>query len=221
MKKNNIQSTLPIFLIIIGNVASGKSTATHILSKKLKLPVIEADTLFQTTNPYREDFLKDMPRWALINELWMTVNRVEILSSYQSKKSSQIVLVDSGLLMSWAYTFAHHHDGVMSDRDWQLYQQIFNVVANDFLSNIRVLYLNYPVPVLMERIAKRGRRYELDYYTSEYVTCLGKGLTALVTKLKNKIPIVEFGPSQADDFESSESNQHKLIDVFKTIRDTQ
>jgi deoxyadenosine/deoxycytidine kinase len=216
MHKKNSDNSTPIFLIIVGNIASGKSTATNILAKALKIPFIEADLLFQTTNPYREDFLSDMSRWALANELWMTVNRVKILKNYAQENGSNVVLVDSGLLMSWVYTFAHQSDGVLDQRDWSLYQQLFSTIAQDFNRNIRVLHLDYSIPTLLERVARRGREYELQYYTAHYLSSLNRGIGELVKSLKKQsIPVQRISEEKISDFEHDDEQQKEFVKVVQ------
>lgn len=195
-------------LTIIGNVGSGKTTLLPILQKKLHASVIHADNLFQTTNPFRDQFLSDMPRWAFSNELWLTVERVKIYKEHLQENTDKIVLIDSGLLMSWVYAYSHVLVGKMSQEEWDLFDTLFKDLTKDMLKHTSVLYLDYSLPTLMKRIKKRGRDYELAMYTEEYLTQLDGGLKALLSMLSEQnTTIITISEDEAGDFESDKDKQ--------------
>jgi deoxyadenosine/deoxycytidine kinase len=204
------------YITIIGNVGAGKSTLINLINKKLKLPVLLADELFQTTDPFQKNFLKDMERWALANELWLTKERALLLKKYAKNCKEKVVIIDSGLLMSWVYTRSHVLGGVLTKNEWNLYKDIFDIVSKDFIDNMGIIYLDYSCSTLLKRIKKRGRDYEINGYSKKYVLHIQKGLDQLVSKIKkdNK-NILHIDEKNIPDFENEKRDQEKLIKMIK------
>jgi deoxyadenosine/deoxycytidine kinase len=204
----------PQFLTIIGNIGSGKSTAARTLSKALGLPFIDADSLFQTIDPFAKNYLKDIPRWAFTNELWLTIKRAELIA--KQADPNKFTVVDSGLLMSWMYGRAHRLAGDFTEKEWRFFSQLYSHFAADFMSKTLVLRLKYTMPTILERIKKRGREFELEYYTPEYLNGLENGLNALEKKLKrNEIPLLIINERTVPDFVSYKKDSKLLIKKTK------
>ena len=185
-------------ITVIGNIGSGKTTLTPVIAKKLKAKTVMADNLFQTVDPFRELYLKDLKRWALANELWLTLERVILVKKYLKKHQGQKLVVDSGLLMSWAYTHGHFLSGIMTKDEWQLYRRLFDRVAISLFASSVVVALECSVETLMKRIKKRGRQFELEYYNPVYLSRIDKGLEKLKEKLKRKgIKVVSISEQDA------------------------
>jgi len=80
-----------------------------------------------------------------------------------------------------AHIFARalHAMGNINERDYQTYQQLFNVVVKKLPPPSLLIYLKAPVPLLLKRIQKRGRSIEntidsayldlLDSYYEEWI----------------------------------------------------
>ena len=173
-------------ITVIGNIGSGKTTLTPILAKALKAREVFADNLFQTVDPFRELYLNDTKRWALANELWLTLERVVLVKKYLKEKKDRLLVVDSGLLMSWAYTNGHYLSGNMTKEEWQLYRRLFDKIAISLFASSVVVALECSVETLMQRIKQRGRKFELEYYNPVYLERIDKGLEKLKEKLKRK-----------------------------------
>jgi len=212
MKKN--PSKLPT-LTIIGNIASGKSTLMEILTKELVAEFVDADSLFQTTDPFATPYLADMKRWAFTNELWLTYERVALLR--QAEKAQQgLLIVDSGLLISWVYTYSHFLVGNITVDEWELYERIYDSLTADLLKNKYVVRLQYSIDTLMERLQKRGRDYELAFYTREYLGQIEIGLGALEKKLAGSgVKFITIAEELIGDFENSLSDKAAVVALIK------
>lgn len=162
-------------LTVIGNIGSGKSTLTPILTKVLGATAIDADDLFQTSDPFARRFLKDISRWGFTNEVWMTLARVQLIRSQIHKATTEWVVIDSGLVMSWVYTYGHFAAGKIDSDEWQLYQDLYSELTKDISLNA-IVYLDYENDVLLDRIKKRGREYELEFYKKDYLDQITQGL---------------------------------------------
>ncbi len=214
-----MSKTKPNTLIIVGNIASGKSTAMALLAKRFGARQIQADELFQTTDPFAKSYLKDIPRWAFTNELWLTVERSTMIHSAIARKTQKLTIIDSGLLMSWVYSYGHHVAKTMNPDEWELYQRLYDAVSQKVLRRTAILMLRYPIPTLMKRMKKRGRAFELQYYNRAYLNQIQKGLDALQEKLKKyHIPIIIVDEHECPDFESNTCDldliEKRLKEVF-------
>ncbi|MEP7166674.1 MAG: deoxynucleoside kinase [Candidatus Woesebacteria bacterium] len=199
-------------LTIIGNVASGKSTLMPILVKALKAYPVDADDLFQTSDPFAKPYLADMKRWAFANETWLTMERIKILRGELRKKKQKLTIIDSGLLMSWVYTYSHLLVGNITEDEWSLYHTLYDELTDGLFANTHVVKLSYSMDTLMERLKKRGRDYELAFYTREYLGQLELGLSALYEKLLQKnVKVIEVTEEFVSDFENNQDDCSKII----------
>lgn len=199
---------------VIGNVGAGKSSVISLVKKTLKAESLDADNLFQTTDPFRESYLKDIGRWSLANETWLTIQRAEMIRNALEECKSEWLVVDSGLLMSWVYTHSHLLVGEMNKEEWSLYETIFDKWARGLESDV-VVWLDYSVETLMGRIVKRGRDYELSYYTPQYLNNLQLGLSALTEKLKKEgAKLVKVSEQAVPDFVVNKKDESKLKQII-------
>ncbi len=212
MKRDDLKSMSAKTLTIIGNVASGKSTLMPILVKSLGAHAVDADDLFQTSDPFAKPYLADMKRWAFANETWLTIERIKILRAELGKRKQGITIIDSGLLMSWVYTYSHLLVGNITDDEWRLYHTLYDELTDGLFKNTHVVKLSYSMDTLMERLKKRGRDYELAFYTREYLGQLELGLSALHEKLTSKdVKVIEVTEEFVTDFENNPDDAKKII----------
>lgn len=198
-------------LTIIGNIAAGKSTLMPILTKKFDAEFVDADNLFQTSDPFATPYLADMKRWAFANELWLTYERVKLLKTAKENQQG-LLIIDSGLLMSWVYTYSHLLVGNITEDEWNLYKSMYDVLTQDLFSNTHVIRLRYSMDTLMERLKKRGRDYELAFYTREYLAQIELGLSALIEKLeKHHVNIITIDEESIQDFEKNKDEAAALV----------
>lgn len=190
-------------ITIIGNVASGKSTLTQLLADHLNIEKLEADDLFQTQNPLAKPFLADMKRWGFTNEVWMTYHRASLIAESIAQSSGKQTIIDSGLFMNWVYAYSHFAAGIFTKHEWELYQKIYNMTESRFADYSQVaISLHYPLPLLLERINKRGRDYELQQYKETYLTQLASGIAGVEKKIRDaNIPLIIITENDAPHFD--------------------
>ncbi|AKM79089.1 MAG: hypothetical protein UX85_C0003G0113 [Candidatus Beckwithbacteria bacterium GW2011_GWB1_47_15] len=209
-------------ITVIGNIASGKSTAVPILAEALGGQAVFADELFQTVDPFRDRFLVDIKRWALANELWLAVERVNLLKTHLKDAKRRWQVIDSGILMSWAFTHSHFLAGNLTEDEWRLFEVIYRRLTDDFLAGTVVVALSCPVATLRKRVVKRGRveeerRFEIKYYQKKYLNNINKGLTALKRKLRQekKVKLISVNEGKIMDFAATERGKKQLVRLVK------
>jgi deoxyadenosine/deoxycytidine kinase len=150
-------------IAIVGNIGAGKTTLTELLAKNYGW-----DPLFEAVdnNPYLEDFYSDMKRWSFNLQIYFLNTRYRQIIDIQ--KGGHNIIQDRTIYED-AYIFAENlHDmGLMTTRDYQNYQAIFDNMTEYIKPPDLLIYLRASVPTLVNNIQRRGREYEtgirLDY----------------------------------------------------------
>ncbi|MDB5007374.1 MAG: Deoxyadenosine/deoxycytidine kinase [Mucilaginibacter sp.] len=150
-------------IAIVGNIGAGKTTLTELLAKNYGWdPLYEA----VDNNPYLEDFYSDMKRWSFNLQIYFLNSRYRQIIEIQ--KNGHNIIQDRTIYED-AYIFAENlHDmGLMTTRDYENYQSIFDNVTEFIKPPDLLIYLKASVPTLVNNIQRRGREYEsgirLDY----------------------------------------------------------
>lgn len=171
------------FITIIGNVGSGKSTLAAFLAHALGAHHISADELYKS-NPFFNDAVVDRGRWSLASDLWFLLKRIELVKKLDAQLQKKMVVQDSGLLMSWVYANSRRDAGHMNKKEQKIYTMISDKLTTTIPKENLVIYLNLPISILLERIRKRGRNFEIKFHTQQYLAGLDRSLKRLVIRLK-------------------------------------
>ena len=145
-----------VYIAIAGNIGSGKTTLTTLLSKHYKWkPHFEA----VDNNPYLNDYYKDVPRWSFNLEVFFLKERFRNLLEISQ---SQVPIIQDRSIFEGVYVFtANNKDmGHLSDRDYETYMELFNCMVSVVNYPRLLIYLRSSVPHLVANIQKRGREYE-------------------------------------------------------------
>jgi deoxyadenosine/deoxycytidine kinase len=174
-------------IAIAGNIGSGKTTLTGLLSKHFGWDAHYEDI---DDNPYLNDFYNDMQRWSFNLQIYFLNTRFnQILSFRRSGKT----LVQDRTIYEDAYIFAPnlHAMGLMSTRDFENYFTLFNMLASLIQPPDLIIYLRASVPTLVKQIQKRGRKYE-DNIRLDYLKRLNERYEAWIESYKlGKMLIVD------------------------------
>jgi deoxyadenosine/deoxycytidine kinase len=150
-------------LAIAGNIGSGKTTLTSLLSKHYKWEAHYEDA---DENPYLNDFYNDMQRWSFNLQVYFLNNRFSQVQEFRTK--GQNVIQDRTIYED-AYIFAPnlHAMGLMTSRDFESYFSLFKLMESFIQPPDLLIYLRASIPKLVDQISMRGREYEesirLDY----------------------------------------------------------
>lgn len=144
------------FVAIAGNIGSGKSSLTTLLSKELGFfPFYES----VDDNPYLSDFYGDMKRWSFNLQIYFLSHRFQMHKKIV--ESSQSVIQDRTIYED-AQIFAKniHLIGRMDDRDYKNYVSLFNAMIQFLKPPDLLIYLRANVDTLTNQIKRRGRSFE-------------------------------------------------------------
>ncbi len=153
-------------IAIAGNIGSGKTTLTGLLSKHFKWQAQYEDV---DTNPYLESFYEDMRRWSFNLQVYFLNSRFRQVVDIRKRGKS---VIQDRTIYEDAYIFAPnlHAMGLMTTRDFENYSSLFELMSSFIQPPDLLIYLKASVPTLVNQIQKRGRDYEnairLDYLKS-------------------------------------------------------
>lgn len=146
------------YLVVAGNIGVGKSTLVRYLHERLGWePFYEA----VVDNPYIADFYADMPRWAFQSQMFFLTRR---LQAHHELLMRPGVVVQDRSVYEDAEIFARnlYLQGRMSERDYATYSDMYRVLKLFLPPPHLIVYLQASVETLRERIARRGRDYEMN-----------------------------------------------------------
>lgn len=150
-------------IAIAGNIGSGKTTLTTMLAKRYNwIPQFEP----VDDNPYLYDFYADMTRWSFNLQIYFLNKRFRDVVAIS--KSNDTIIQDRTIFED-ACIFAPnlHSMGMMSDRDFDNYTDLFNLMMSLVKLPDLLIYIRSGIPNLVSHIQKRGREFEksirIDY----------------------------------------------------------
>ena len=173
-------------IAIAGNIGCGKTTLTNMLAKHYGWkPRFESVDF----NPYLQDFYEDMSRWSFNLQIYFLNKRFKDI--VEISKSSEYIIQDRTIYED-ARIFAPnlHEQGYMSDRDFDNYTDLFNLMMSLVKMPDLMIYIRSSIPNLVAQIQKRGREYEASMRI-DYLQGLNDKYEAWIKDYKGKLIIVD------------------------------
>ena len=174
-------------IAVAGNIGSGKTTLTRLLSKHFgwKPHYEEVDN-----NPYLESFYEDMKRWSFNLQVYFLNSRFRQVLDIRN--SGEDIIQDRTIYED-AYIFAANlYDmGLMETRDYENYRSLFELMSSFLEAPDLLIYLRASVPTLVRQIQKRNRDYEQSIRL-DYLNALNRRYEDWISKYsKGKLLVIE------------------------------
>ena len=201
-------------IAIAGNIGSGKTTLTKMLAHRYGwTPRFEP----VDNNPYLEDFYADMKRWSFNLQVYFLNKRFkEVVEISQSDET----IIQDRTIFEDARIFAPnlHGQGLMSDRDFQNYSDLFDLMISLVKLPDLMIYIRSTIPNLVSQIQKRGRDYE-QTIRLDYLEGLNKRYEEWIATYKGNLIIVDgdtlkFGDNVQDFKKVTDMIDAKLYGLF-------
>jgi deoxyadenosine/deoxycytidine kinase len=190
-------------IAIAGNIGSGKTTLTSLLSKHYGWDAHYEDV---DDNPYLNDFYKDMQQWSFNLQVYFMKSR---FGQVQKIHNGDKNVIQDRTIYEDAFIFAPnlHAMGLMSTRDFDNYSSLFNLMNAFIPAPNLLIYLRSSVPNLVEQIQKRGRDYE-NSIRLDYLNRLNERYEAWISEYENKLLIIDVDDL---DFQNNKEDLGKII----------
>lgn len=194
-------------IAIAGNIGSGKTTLTSLLSKHYGWQAHYEDA---DDNPYLNDFYEDMQRWSFNLQIYFLNSR--FAQMLDIRKSGRNVIQDRTIFED-AHIFAPnlHAMGLMTSRDFENYFSLFRLMESLIQAPDLIIYLRASVPTLVSQIQKRGRDYE-NAIRIDYLKRLNERYEAWISTYEGgKLIIIDVDENKFSD------NPEHLGDIIRRI----
>jgi len=181
-------------IAIAGNIGSGKTTLTQLLSRHYGWEAHFEDV---DENPYLDDFYAEMQRWSFNLQIYFLNSRFRQVVDIRQKGRN---VIQDRTIYEDAYIFAPnlHAMGLMTSRDFGNYSALFELMDSFIQAPDLLIYLRASVPTLVGQIQKRGRSYEtsirLDYLQrlneryEAWISTYDKGRLLIIDVDNNRFP---------------------------------
>mgnify|MGYP006320761331 FL=1 len=191
-------------LAIAGNIGSGKTTLTKILASRFGwTPHFEP----VDNNPYLEDYYKDMNRWSFNLQIYFLNKRFHDV--VEIAQSNDTIIQDRTIFEDACIFAPNLHDmGLMSDRDFDNYTDLFNLMISLVRLPDLLIYIRTGIPRLVEHIQKRGRDYE-QTMRLDYLKGLNRRYEDWIAGYKGKMMVID---GDTVDFEGSPKDFGRIAD---------
>jgi deoxyadenosine/deoxycytidine kinase len=147
-----------MYLAVSGNIGSGKSSLTELLSGRYGLQAVYEAV---SENPYLEDFYHDMARYSFHSQIFFLSRRLEqhllVINGASGVIQDRTLFEDAMIFAQNLYA-----TGKMDARDWETYFSLYCSILPALRSPDLLIYIRASLPTLRQRIAKRGRDFEQE-----------------------------------------------------------
>lgn len=202
-------------IAIAGNIGSGKTTLTKMLAAHYGwTPKFESVDY----NPYLSDFYDDMERWSFNLQIYFLNKRFKDVVDIN--KCDDVIIQDRTIYEDAKIFAPNLHDmGLMSSRDFENYNDLFDLMMSLVGAPDLMIYLRSSIPNLISQIQKRGREYEKSIRI-DYITGLNEKYENWINDYKHNLLILDVDrlkfENNPDHFrEITDKIDAKLFGLFK------
>ena len=174
-----------LFIGIAGMIGAGKSTLATALGEHLGI-----DTYYEPVqdNEYLDDFYRDTAKYAFATQIYLLNRRFqqhqEIIWRGRSAVQDRTIYEDS------IFAKMLVNIGLMDERDYRTYQQLFSHMSNFMCRPNVIVYLDVKPDSSMARIKARNRGVESGI-SMEYLEALYAGYEEFVSDISRYIPVIQ------------------------------
>jgi deoxyadenosine/deoxycytidine kinase len=181
-------------IAFVGIPGSGKTTAANIFKEDNRFLISEEDF---GNNHFLDDYYKDMRRWAFHSQTYFLVNKVKQLKTLRDILAKHHVVQDFPLLQDISYAKTTYELNNMSDAEWDLYFQTYQILNQELIKPDIVVYLQVTPKTALERIRERGRDFESGI-DENYLIALQKSVESLFQEISSSSTTITYNADKHD-----------------------
>lgn len=192
-----------MYLAVEGPIGVGKTTLARLLSEALGAePLLEV----VEENPFLPLFYQDRKAYAFKTQVFFLLSRYRQLEPLRQKPLFGGVVAD--YLLDKDAIFASLN---LEGPEWDLYLELYRALAPRVPPPDLTLYLRAPVPVLLERIRKRGRPFEVGLDPA-YLEALSEAYERHFARYPHPLLVLE---AQALDFGPGGPHREEVVALVR------
>jgi deoxyguanosine kinase len=186
------QTIEPRFIAVEGAIGAGKTSIVNLIEQQYGARVILEEN---DSNPFIAKFYEDQETYSFQTQIFFLLSRYnQYMELAQRDLFNSVVVID--YLFQRDKIFAQLN---LEGHEYRLYEQIYNLVSSKAPKPDLVIFLQASTEVLLERVSKRGREYEL-FMDPDYLDSVNKAFnnfffyysdTPLLVINTNEIDFVE------------------------------
>jgi len=194
------------FIAVEGPIGVGKTTLARRLAKTLGF-----DSLLERAeeNPFLSEFYQNRRNAALATQLFFLFQRSRQLEELRQQATQGCLVAD--FLLDKDRLFAQVN---LDPREFELYEQVYRQLQPHNPTPDLVIYLQAPVPVLLERIEHRGVAAEQSI-SPRYLELLNEAYTQLF-HYYDRSPVLIVNATDID-FANNDGDYLLLVDYLLRI----
>jgi len=192
---SNNQSDRGLFIIVEGNIGSGKSTfcsmlGQHRTEKGRRCTVFPEPIYKPRFKNLLNRFYKNQKRWALTFQVHALTERYR-----QHRLAAQLalsgidVIQDRSIYADSCFGLTLHNSGDMDDEEWGIYTDLFGAMKHDLRYPDAMIYLRVNPEICKEKIDQRSRDVEGGIDLG-YLQKLHEEHESLAKDMRNFIPVI-------------------------------
>lgn len=145
----------PSYVALEGCIGVGKTTLCHALGERF-----DAEVLLEKVdeNPFLAEFYQDPSQHAFKTQIFFLLSRYNQQQGLKQRNLFQNAVV-SDYFIAKDRIFAELN---LTDSEFKLYEQLYNTLLPQIQIPDLIIYLRAPIGVILDRIQRRGRKYEQD-----------------------------------------------------------
>ena len=195
------------FICIEGNIGSGKTTLTKMLSAENNALAILGRF---DENPFLPAFYEDKERFAFPVEVFFLSERHKQMQQELSVSNMFHDIIIADYCFHKTVLFAQEN---LNDQEYGLFYKLYSQLNQQLIQPELIIYLHRPVESLLKNIAKRNREFEKKIQP-EYLSGISQAYLNYFSSIKD-IPVYVIHIDDLD-FENDTLIYEKIKDIIST-----
>jgi deoxyguanosine kinase len=152
------------YVVVEGPIGVGKTTLCGLLAGAWRAQLVLEEV---EENPFLPLFYRDRRTYAFQTQVYFLLSRYR-----QQQKLGQLDLFTSRFVSDYMFAKDRIFAGInLNEHEFSLYEKLSSILSKDMIPPDLVIYLQASLDVILARIGRRGRPYELDLSRS-YIEAL-------------------------------------------------